>query len=212
MVFSLPLQTSFKTFQVTRLAKEEESYNDAIEHFQNVVDVILSSESEDTLINLSHIPKAVMDETLDIQAYALGLYPLSDLQKNKMPAIIGKNIQAMHLKIYESILPTVDQAWPAIQKESQPLSSLNGIVAHALINHIDSYDLLATVKQDLEQVGSGSRRAWWKPWRLPRDNSIDLLTEFVANVKTSLLLELHAQLADLLTRVQIEEDFIDCAL
>ncbi|KAG1447472.1 hypothetical protein G6F56_009250 [Rhizopus delemar] len=204
IVLALPLQTSFKAIQTTRSIEEEECYVNTIEHYENIVDVVLSSESEELLINLSHIPRATLDHTLQTQAYAMGIYPLNRLQRVKMPVIIGKHIHEMNLRIYQSIQPTIDHYWSIVyNQETQPLSSLNGIIAQHLMDQIDAYNLLGKIKQDLDQIASASYRDLFFRWfREPEE--LDFLSQHVSDIKTSLLLELHIQLMDFLTRIQVE--------
>lgn len=79
-----------------------------------------------------------------------------------MPTIIGKHVQAMNAKVYQSIENIITLHWHTIwnprlltrstdQEEliMSFLSSFNGIVAKKLIEEIDSYELLEMVKMDL---------------------------------------------------------------
>lgn len=88
-----------------------------------------------------------------------------DKQLNKMPSIIGKHVQAMNTKVYESIENIITLYWHTIwdpklltkhtnidnQEEHilSFLSSFNGIIAKNLMNEIEEYELLLKIKSDV---------------------------------------------------------------
>lgn len=79
-VFTLPLeiesyQTSIKANTLSD--QETEAYLNAVEHYENIVDAVLSSESEELLIDLSHVPKTSLHRSLKIQANALGIHNIT---------------------------------------------------------------------------------------------------------------------------------------
>lgn len=104
-----------------------------------------------------------------------------------MPIIIGKHVQLMNAKVYQSIENIVTLYWHTIwdpkllthdtQQEDlilSFLSSFNGIVAKKLIEEIDDYELLDLIKSDIintsaEQVSEestivASAYSWLTQW------------------------------------------------
>lgn len=153
-----------------------------------------------------------------------------DKQLNKMPALVGKHIQAMNTHVYESIEPIVNILWPAVwdkkllyadnQEEILSfLSSLNGIVAKKLVDQVDNYDLLEKVKQDMVALYDREQEQSWFRWLsntkkivLSLEDTVteedaNFLRQHITDIRTSLLMELHIQFMDFFTRIQ--SDIID---
>jgi hypothetical protein len=131
-----------------------------------------------------------------------------------MPMIIGRHVHGMNAKIYQSIEPTIKLYWHTV---SNDLSSLNGIFAQELLEEIDNYDLLNKVRQDINAISSSSS-SWMKHWIINLFSNriiildhemleLDFLRDYISNIKTSLLLELHLQFMDFYTKMQT--DMID---
>lgn len=58
-------------------AQEYSVYSSIIEYYENLVDTTLSSESEELLINLIHLPKESMKNILSLQAESMGFKTIS---------------------------------------------------------------------------------------------------------------------------------------
>lgn len=82
-----------------------------------------------------------------------------------MPSIIGKHVQAMNTKVYDSIENTLTLYWHTIwdpklllsESESEDLilsflSSFNSIVAKSLMDQIEEYQLLQQIRYDVLNV------------------------------------------------------------
>ncbi|KAI9357880.1 hypothetical protein BD770DRAFT_364863 [Pilaira anomala] len=215
------------------MSREYDIFASITEHYEGIVDTTFSSESEDLLLNLIHLPTDYKRKILDAQAASLGLEePLTDKQLLKMPTIIGKHVQAMNAKVYQSIENIITLHWHTIwnprlltrstdQEEliMSFLSSFNGIVAKKLIEEIDSYELLEMVKMDLmnhcildEGVVSVKSNTIQKKMAILYSTydflknvsalQVDFLRQHVSELRTNLLMELHVQFMDFFTLVQ----------
>jgi hypothetical protein len=84
-----------------------------------------------------------------------------------MPSIIGKHIQAMNAKIFNSIEPSIKLFWRTVwdpkllstDDQGQEhimsfLSSFNGIIAKKLMDQMDEYNLLKHIRHDLISIGA----------------------------------------------------------
>lgn len=83
-----------------------------------------------------------------------------------MPSIIGKHVQAMNTKVYDSIENTLTLYWhtiwdPKLLSESEDdaedhilsfLSSFNSIVGKSLMDQIEEYQLLQQIRYDVLNV------------------------------------------------------------
>ncbi|KAL9558063.1 hypothetical protein MBANPS3_001086 [Mucor bainieri] len=228
-VNALPVQHAFVPSSLSQEnspdAQEYTIYSSVIEYYENLVDNTLSSESEELLINLIHLPKASMKNILTLQAESMGFKAISDKQLNKMPSLIGKHIQAMNTQIYEAIEPIVKSHWSAVwdkqllytddQEEILSfLSSLNGIVAKKLMDQVGAFDLLEKVKQDMVALYEKEQEQSWFHWfsstkkivlsfeDTVAEEDANFLRQHVTDIRTSLLMELHIQFMDFFTRVQ----------
>lgn len=80
-VNALPVQHAFVPSSLAQGnsvdAQEYTVYNSAIEYYENLVDTTLSSESEELLINLIHLPKESMKNILTLQAESMGFKAIS---------------------------------------------------------------------------------------------------------------------------------------
>ncbi|CEI90374.1 hypothetical protein RMCBS344292_04700 [Rhizopus microsporus] len=193
--------------------EEYDSYSTVVQNYENLVDTVLSSESEIFLIELTHQPRIKLNQALKIQANALGIHNITHSQIVKMPVIIGKRIHEMNTEIYKSVESIVSLYWTTIDTS---FSSLNAIIAQELIERIDDYDLLNRVKQDILAYDSTSSSllSWVKRWItnffsnrivLNHDEEqieYNFLKQHVSNIKADLLLNLHAQFMDLYTKIQ----------
>ncbi|CEG73535.1 hypothetical protein RMATCC62417_08896 [Rhizopus microsporus] len=193
--------------------EEYDSYSTVVQNYENLVDTVLSSESEIFLIELTHQPRIKLNQALKIQANALGIHNITHSQIVKMPVIIGKRIHEMNTEIYKSVESIVSLYWTTIDTS---FSSLNAMIAQELIERIDDYDLLNRVKQDILAYDSTSSSllSWVKRWItnffsnrivLNHDEEqieYNFLKQHVSNIKADLLLNLHAQFMDLYTKIQ----------
>ncbi|KAI8098284.1 uncharacterized protein B0P05DRAFT_521252 [Gilbertella persicaria] len=135
------------------------------------------------------MPTDAKYQLLDTQAKLLGIeQSLSEKQLLKIPAMIGKHVQAMNTKVCESVEPTIQRYWKTLwtipnnelleDKQDQIislLSSLNGMMASRLIDRMDNYMFIDRVKQDVvDMVASYSpvpckqitktRFSWFFDW------------------------------------------------
>ncbi|KAI7894599.1 uncharacterized protein EV154DRAFT_414833 [Mucor mucedo] len=144
------------------MSQEYDVFSSVTDFYENVVDTTLCSDSEDLLLNLIHLTKESKNTALRSQAQLLGLDALTDKQLVQMPIIIGRHVQQMNAKVYQSIENIVTLYWHTIwdpkllthdaQQEDlilSFLSSFNGIVAKKLIEEIDDYELLEIIKSDI---------------------------------------------------------------
>lgn len=81
-VNALPIQQQQPVFissshENTIDAQEYSVYSSIIEYYENLVDSTLSSESEELLINLIHLPKESMKNILSLQAESMGFKTIS---------------------------------------------------------------------------------------------------------------------------------------
>lgn len=77
-ITAVPLQTVFYNAQSTMLPDEEyDSYSTVVQNYENLVDTVLSSESEIFLIELTHQPRIKLNQALKIQANALGIHNIT---------------------------------------------------------------------------------------------------------------------------------------
>ncbi|KAG1116727.1 hypothetical protein G6F42_013623 [Rhizopus arrhizus] len=233
-VNALPVQHAFvpssPSHENSIDAQEYTVYSSVIEYYENLIDATLSSESEELLINLIHLPKESMKNILTLQAESMGFKTVSDKQLNKMPALVGKHIQAMNTHVYESIEPIVNSHWSAVwdkkllyaddQEEILSfLSSLNGFVAKKLVDQVDNYNLLEKVKQDMVALYDREQEQSWFRWLsntkkivLSLEDTVteedaNFLRQHITDIRTSLMMELHIQFMDFFTRIQ--SDIID---
>ncbi|CAO3666489.1 unnamed protein product [Rhizopus microsporus] len=193
--------------------EEYDNYSIVVQNYENLVDTVLSSESEIFLIELTHQPRIKLNQALKIQANALGIHNITYSQIVKMPVIIGKRIHEMNTEIYKSVESIVLLYWNTADTS---FSSLNAMIAQELIERIDDYDLLNRVKQDILAYDSTSPflSSWVKHWItsffsnrivLNHDEEqieYNFLRQHVSNIKADLLLNLHAQFMDLYTKIQ----------
>lgn len=107
------------------------------------------------------------------------------------------------------------------------LSSFNGIVAKKLIETIDEYELIEMIKSDLINVSSAeeitplgsatvvsSAYSWLKNLFKTPTNTVttfrksdletDFLRQYLSEIRTSLLMELHIQFMDFFTKIQAD--------
>ncbi|KAK4512648.1 uncharacterized protein ATC70_003352 [Mucor velutinosus] len=228
-VNALPVQHAFVPSSLSHEspidAQEYTVYSSVVEYYENLVDTTLSSESEELLINLIHLPKESMKNILTLQAESMGFKTISDKQLNKMPSLIGKHIQAMNTHVYESIEPIVKNHWPTVwdkkllyaddQEEILSfLSSLNGIVAKKLMDQVDNYSLLEKIKQDMVALYEREQERSWFHWLSSTkkivlsfedtvaEEDANFLRQHATDIRTSLLMELHIQFMDFFTRIQ----------
>ncbi|KAI8639709.1 hypothetical protein BD408DRAFT_434924 [Parasitella parasitica] len=197
-------------------------YSSILEYYENLVDATLSTESEELLLNLIHLPKDSRNRILASQAESMGFRTISDKQLNNMPSLIGKHIQAMNANVYASIESIVKSHWPILweskllhtsnQEEILSfLSSLNSIVARKLKDQVDSYHLLDKIKQDMVPL---YRETSWYSWfgstktivlslgDNVNEQDLDFLRQHVADIGANLLMELHTQFMDFFTRIR----------
>ncbi|CEG76508.1 hypothetical protein RMATCC62417_11398 [Rhizopus microsporus] len=192
--------------------EEYDSYSTVVQNYENLVDTVLSSESEIFLIELTHQPRIKLHQALKIQANALGIHNITHSQIVKMPVIIGKRIHEMNAEIYKSVESIVSLYWNTVDTS---FSSLNAMIAQELIERIDDYDLLNRVKQDILAYDSTSSLSSWIKHRITSFFSsrivpshdeeqfeCNFLKQHLSNVKADLLLDLHAQFMDLYTKIQ----------
>ena len=147
-----------------------------------------------------------------------------------MPAIIGKHVQALNTKVYESVEEAITLQWHTIwnpnvltrtsDQEEQVLSflsSFNTIVAKDLMNQIEDYDLLQKVKTDLSSVSplvieEESTLNWLKNTmngflsqkEQTFDFTDDFLRQHITDIRTGLLIELHIQFMSFFTKIQTD--------
>lgn len=76
-VLMIPMKIPSQANMDTNTDDDYDLYVNVIEHYQNMMDVVISSESEDLLINLIHMPKLSLHRALKIQGNALGIHDLS---------------------------------------------------------------------------------------------------------------------------------------
>lgn len=106
------------------------------------------------------------------------------------------------------------------------LSSFNGIVAKRLMDEMDTYDLLEKIKRDVLSIPDAlpaPPSSWMHTFKneiytiwnsltnmtsqqqgLTSDMEIDFLRQHLANIRTSLLMELHTQFMDFYSRIQAD--------
>ncbi|KAI9283157.1 hypothetical protein BY458DRAFT_448516 [Sporodiniella umbellata] len=202
-VWTLPIE--YKT------SAEEDMYFSAIEHYQNRVDIVLSSETEEFLIDLIHLPEKERRQVIEIQGNTLGIDLLSYSQRVKMPAIIGQHIHTMNNKVYDSVYTIITRHWSSLREQDVTLKLmyLNSLLAQELIEVIDQYNLLEKVKQDTLRFHRSYRFSWplfqWPPKWLVTQNSraleLDFLSKYLSEIKAGLLLDLHSEFIPFLTRI-----------
>lgn len=167
------LQTVFYQEQTTIvkdkdwfMSQEYDMFSSVTDYYENIVDSTLSSQSEELLLNLIHLNQGAKERILQAQAHYLGIELLSEKQLAKMPSIIGKHVQAMNTKVYDSIENTLTLYWhtiwdPKLLSESEDdvedhilsfLSSFNSIVAKSLMDQIEEYQLLQQIRYDVLNV------------------------------------------------------------
>lgn len=84
-----------------------------------------------------------------------------------MPSIIGKHVQAMNAKVFNSVEPSIKLFWRTIwdpkmlsvDHQSQEhimsfLASFNGIIAKKLMDQMDDYNLLKRIRQELISISA----------------------------------------------------------
>lgn len=106
-------------------------YSTMVDYYENLVDLTLSSESEELLIDLIHLPRTSMNHILNLQANLIGMEKLTgkmhikrsqrenthimcsmlDKQLLQMPSIIGKHIQQMNTKLFKSVEEVITIHW-----------------------------------------------------------------------------------------------------
>lgn len=93
IIYTLPIQTVLYQEELESLKYEKGSnmkdwyklneeydiYQTTVEHYEGIVDLILSTESEDLLYNLLHLPKESLNEILHLQAELIGVDILSGI-------------------------------------------------------------------------------------------------------------------------------------
>ncbi|CAO3693644.1 unnamed protein product [Rhizopus stolonifer] len=186
--------------------KEYDLYSTLVEHYENRVDLVLSTETENFLIDLIHMPRPNLNKAIQIQGKAMGIYTMNYPQIIKMPSIIGKHIHIMNSEIYASVQPLIEQYWRT------GLISLNGILVQELIEKMDDYDLLEKIKQDT--LNFGGTFLGWKYWiwqwmsnrsLISKNNSplpADFLKEYLLEMKAGLLLDFHLEFNDFYNKIQ----------
>lgn len=148
-----------------------------------------------------------------------------------MPSIIGKHVQALNTKVYDSIENTLTLYWhtiwdPKLLSQAEDaeehilsfLSSFNSIVAKSLMDQIEEYQLLQQIRYDVLNLNINNEESlvsffdWIKnPFdslfstKKPKqmmELEDDFLRQHLTDIRTSLLMELHIQFMDFFARVQ----------
>lgn len=94
-VNALPVQHAFvpssPSHENSIDAQEYTVYSSVIEYYENLIDATLSSESEELLINLIHLPKESMKNILTLQAESMGFKTVSGKQGTPFYEILDKS-------------------------------------------------------------------------------------------------------------------------
>ncbi|KAG0936580.1 hypothetical protein G6F32_010055 [Rhizopus arrhizus] len=213
VLLMIPMKIPSQANMDTNTDDDYDLYVNVIEHYQNMMDVVISSESEDLLINLIHMPKLSLHRALKIQGNALGIHDLSYRQITKMPVIIGKQIHDMNAELYQSVESFVNSHWQAMSHKDRKVSltELNSLLAQDVIEKIDEYNFLHKIKRDILAVPSGPfwNNHWLFQWFSNRvvfieEDAIELdfLRQHLSNIKTGLLLEFQVQFMDFYSRMK----------
>ncbi|KAI8337823.1 hypothetical protein EDC96DRAFT_469205 [Choanephora cucurbitarum] len=144
-------------------------YTEVVQHYENLVDTALNSQSEELFLYLIYMPTESRCQLLKAQVQFLGIdQTMSRNQLLKIPTIISKHVQSMNAHIYESIDPIIQRHWKTLWENrllepsrietelSYLLSSLNSILATQLIEQMDAYQLVERVQQDIRMMIQGT--------------------------------------------------------
>ncbi|KAF7728816.1 hypothetical protein EC973_005442 [Apophysomyces ossiformis] len=142
---------------------------DAVEgYYENIVDEILSTNSETFLLDLTHM-RSIQSGRLRSVASQLNLENLNDACLLEMPAIIAKNVQQLNEQVYDSVNVLLDRYLPLLLPRyvskldnirlNELLLSLNKVVVYELNETIENYKLTSRITQEMNACQTSARTA-----------------------------------------------------
>ncbi|KAI8088999.1 uncharacterized protein BX664DRAFT_314246 [Halteromyces radiatus] len=142
-------------------------HDDIQAYYENIADEVISTHSEDVLVQLA---QAMNDQTtletfLQPQAIALLHHPVQETCLMRMPGMIAQQLHRLHTKVLDAMEPTLDkllQEYP-IQDDMMQLTLLNAAMGEHVTQLFDRLQLEHKVALDLSACEIQQNQQQQKP-------------------------------------------------